>query len=308
MRKRKAFYLIVIVYLCIFAYICLIENNVLVSNKKTQELDISNKSIALINLDQMVVDNSQKLLNVDLIANSQADEEPLLTLINADDINLKITAADLATYKIGDKEYNSIASDEKTAIISLKSKKDITSCKYSLVFELNNNSFENKYLKDDASYGTLENQLILHINNDTSNYDIDVNNLTNNKYKIENIVIEDDSSNSDSTSQMWKVSLEFRNYKSYNQVNNANKSASGILKYEIEGCERISKGSDSIDPEPNPTIPDSNPDDGKSSNDSPNSNKVDDNPKTYDNVLIFVALLGVSLVGIESFRKLYIKN
>ena len=131
-------------------------------------------------------------------------------------------------------------------MLSLKSRADITSCTYKVTFKLNENNFVNKYYMNNGGVGVLKNQLVLRLNGykNSANgavpniYDIDVLELTNDTYVIDDIVLASNAKDNTTTTHNWGISISFRNYRDYNQNINANKKAVGTITFELKTCER----------------------------------------------------------------------
>lgn len=183
--------------------------------------------------------------------NNNCDKEypvdALLTMITRDDVNLYVDKDDVTKESVGDNEYINITSNNGKAMIALKSNKDLTRCTYNVKYSSQENSFENKYIMDNNQKGILKNQIILTLNGYKTTqlstyshvYDIDLNEIDNNSFEIKDIVIENDADNNSITEHNWNIILTFRNYRDYNQSNNAGKKIVGELKFEIGTCERI---------------------------------------------------------------------
>lgn len=176
--------------------------------------------------------------------NPQVDA--LVTMMLPESVDLYVKAEDLSKANVGNLNYVSINSEEEVAQISLKSNADTTNCKYNVIFNTEYNYFENKYKLTNGTLGTLNNQLILHLDGyDMNDQDkkavshtfdlIDIKNKD--AILLENVVISDEFDNK-TTNIEWKIRLSFRNYRDYDQVNNAGKSAKGNLIFKMIECER----------------------------------------------------------------------
>lgn len=176
--------------------------------------------------------------------------EALFTIITADNINLNVTAAELSKEAVGNNEYLEISSKTEKTRIALKSNGDTTTCKYTVSFVTNENTFENRYLTNSGALGTLKNQVMLRLKGfemvdgvlTPKTYDIDLNEYKNSDYIIKDILITNKETDNDTTEHSWDINLIFRNYRDYNQTNNANKKVVGELNFNITECERIVKG------------------------------------------------------------------
>ena len=117
----------------------------------------------------------------------------------------------------------------------------------SSVKSIEENSFENKYRKEDQTLGTLNNQLLLKLNGYAmekgkvvaKTYNIDVNDIKNNEYIIKDIEIRNGESEK-TTNHEWSINMIFRNYRDYDQVNNSGKEAVSHITFKITKCTRIS--------------------------------------------------------------------
>lgn len=168
-------------------------------------------------------------------------EDVLFTIVTSDDINLYVDAKDVTKESLGELEYKDINSDDVKAKIALRSKNNSVECKYDVIFKIKENEFTNQ-----LGTGNLENQLILKLDgyksnttNETEVYSIDLNKLDNNEYSIKDIIIKNNANQQYFIEHNWNAILAFRNYRDYNQNENAGKKITGELEFKVTGCELI---------------------------------------------------------------------
>ena len=113
-------------------------------------------------------------------------------------------------------------------------------------FTINENNFENRYITPNGSFGTLNNQLILRLKGykvengelKQHTYNIDVNEQNYSSFTINNLYISNDAIENSTTHQDWDINLILRNYRDYNQSNNADKKIIEDVDFKITSCER----------------------------------------------------------------------
>ena len=93
------------------------------------------------------------------IIEDENEVDALATLLMPESVSLYVQSSDLRKDKVGSLEYLSIYGEQKSAIISLKSNVDTTTCKYNIFYTPEYNNFENKYTLSNGSLETLKSQL-----------------------------------------------------------------------------------------------------------------------------------------------------
>lgn len=172
-------------------------------------------------------------------------EDVLFTIVTSDNINLYVDAKDVTKDAVNEIEYLDIESNKVKAKIAVKSNKNAVECDYNVIFKIKENNFTNEYVNGN-NLAELKEQLILKLEgykannaNEQESYVIDLNELENNEYIIDNLKIKSNASQKYFMEHEWNVVLAFRNYRDYNQSNNAGKKITGELEFKVNKCEVI---------------------------------------------------------------------
>ena len=214
-------------------------------------IDVNGDGIPDLNID------TDENKNLDIVNNNKGTKtntqtEPLVdalvTINAANNIDFVVTPDQMSRAIVGNSEYYEIISSTEKTTVNLKSRGDITECKYDVKYTLTENTFKNIYRKADGTTGTLNNQLILRLNGYSMQngkivpnvYNIDVNSIENNEFIIKDIVIKNDVNANISTVQSWDINMVFRNYRDYDQIDNSNKISNGHIEFNVKECKRIS--------------------------------------------------------------------
>lgn len=167
-----------------------------------------------------------------------------LTMQNAN-VSLDVTNADMAIESIPvNEQYKSITSKGEVRVslevIDDERASGKIKCSYDLVYTPRENTFTNQNLTNSSSLK----QLFLRIKGKTYNEDnelIDMNvsydmvvDLQNRTELLRDLKIIDEV-NGKRSQMIWEVELEFRNYRYFDQSNNADKIASGTISVVSSG-------------------------------------------------------------------------